>query len=83
MNVSKKFLAQVDNTTEETKYKLSNMFMRVHKSVEQEMAQGLVWVENFLFYYRTRNQRRGSREFVVSQKGVSELAQRIGFLGWK
>jgi len=34
LNVSRRFLTTVENASDELKYKLSNMFMRVHKSVE-------------------------------------------------
>ena len=39
LNVSKKFLATLDNTIDDTKNKLSHMFTRVHKSVENMSSQ--------------------------------------------
>ena len=35
LNVSKRFLSNIDNEEDDLKFKLSEMFMKVHKSVEK------------------------------------------------
>lgn len=68
--------------------RVSKELMRI---LNRRGHRGLVWVDDFLFCYRTKEQAEAGAEevvrfleglgFVVGQKSVLEPVQRIGFLG--